>query len=98
MQASRASASSRTGQNVGSSKKPLFVCELTTKPFSFRVLIAHSISLAARLGEQDASFEWLERAFQERVNILIYLKIHFFFAALHGDPRYDALVKPIGIP
>jgi hypothetical protein len=52
----------------------------------------------ARLGEKDAAFEWLEKAFQERENFLLQLKVHPMFDGLHGDPRFDALVKRIGIP
>jgi len=52
----------------------------------------------ARLGDKDAAFEWLERAFQERATFLVFLKFHPLFNALHGDPRFDDLVKRIGIP
>jgi serine/threonine protein kinase/tetratricopeptide (TPR) repeat protein len=52
----------------------------------------------ASLGEKDAAFEWLERAFQERVAFLVSLKAPSYFGSLHGDPRFDDLVKRIGIP
>jgi TolB-like protein/Tfp pilus assembly protein PilF len=52
----------------------------------------------ARLGDTDAAFEWLERAFDERATFLVFLKFHPLFDALHGDPRFDDLVKRIGIP
>jgi tetratricopeptide (TPR) repeat protein len=51
----------------------------------------------ASLGEKDAAFEWLEKAFQERVAFLIFLKA-LYLGNLHGDPRFDDLVKRIGIP
>jgi hypothetical protein len=60
---------------------------------AFWIAAAH-----ARLGEKDAAFEWLERAFQERATFLLTVKVHPFFQALHGDPRFDDLVKRIGIP
>jgi len=44
------------------------------------------------------AFEWLEKAFQERVAFLIFLKVPSYFGSLHGDPRFDDLVKRIGIP
>jgi serine/threonine protein kinase/tetratricopeptide (TPR) repeat protein len=50
------------------------------------------------LGEKEAAFDSLERSFQERNPFLIYLKVHPTFENLHGDPRFDALVKRIGIP
>ena len=52
----------------------------------------------ARLGEKDAAFEWLERAFQKRTFFLVHFKVHHLFDTLHGDPRFDDLVKRIGIP
>lgn len=55
-------------------------------------------AIHAGLGEKDAAFEWLGKAFQERVSFLAYFKFHPTFDNLHGDPRFDALVKRIGIP
>jgi len=52
----------------------------------------------AYLNEKDVAFEWLEKAFQEHASFLTYLKILRCFDNLHGDPRFDALVKRIGIP
>jgi eukaryotic-like serine/threonine-protein kinase len=52
----------------------------------------------ACMNEKDAAFEWLEKALQEHALFLVYLKFHRVFDNLHGDPRFDALVKRIGIP
>lgn len=52
----------------------------------------------ARLGEKDAAFEWLEKAFQQHEGSLVNLKVDPRFDDLRGDPRFDALVKRIGIP
>jgi len=52
----------------------------------------------ARLSEKDQAFEWLEKAFQERAGFLVNLKHYRPFDILHGDPRFDDLVKRIGIP
>ena len=52
----------------------------------------------ARLGQRDAAFDWLERAFQDRAGFLANLRYYPLFDGLHGDPRFDALVKRIGIP
>ena len=55
-------------------------------------------AIYAGLGEKDAAFEWLEKACQEHTYFLVYLKVHPLFDNLHGDPRFDDLVKRIGIP
>jgi serine/threonine protein kinase/tetratricopeptide (TPR) repeat protein len=60
---------------------------------SFWIAAAH-----ASLGEKDAAFEWLEKAFHEHASFLITLKSNNYFDPLRGDPRFDALVKRIGIP
>ena len=52
----------------------------------------------ASLGDKDAAFEWLEKAFQERAPFLVYLKETVNFEGLRNDPRFDDLVKRIGIP
>jgi eukaryotic-like serine/threonine-protein kinase len=54
--------------------------------------------LHARLGDKDAAFEWLEKAYQDRVGLLVHLKTMPLLDVLRGDPRFDALVKRIGIP
>ena len=40
------------------------------------------------LGDTEQAFVWLERAAQERSNIMQYLKAHPFFDSLRGDPRF----------
>jgi adenylate cyclase len=52
----------------------------------------------ACLDDKDAAFEWLERAFQEHAGFLVWLKVFWDLASLHGDSRFDDLVKRIGIP
>jgi hypothetical protein len=52
----------------------------------------------ARLGEKDKAFEWLDRAFEERAGLLIYLNSHPMFDELREDPRFEAPVSRIGIP
>ncbi len=55
-------------------------------------------AIHGRLGEKDAAFEWLEKAFEDRIGLLVHLKTMPLLDALHGDPRFDALVKRVGIP
>lgn len=48
------------------------------------------------LGDKDRAFYWLERAFYERSNWLALTKIGRRLKPLHGDPRFDDLLKRIG--
>jgi tetratricopeptide (TPR) repeat protein len=52
----------------------------------------------AGLNEKDKAFYWLERAYQERSNWLTLIKVGKRLKNLHGDPRFDDLVKRIGFP
>ena len=62
-------------------------------PLSFFIAATH-----ARLGEKEEAFEWLEKSFQQHESFLTHFKVFPLFDALHGDPRFDDLVKRIGIP
>jgi serine/threonine protein kinase/Tfp pilus assembly protein PilF len=50
------------------------------------------------LGEKDQAFERLAKAFEERSGFLIYIKCDRRFDGLRSDPRYEALLKRIGLP
>jgi TolB-like protein/Tfp pilus assembly protein PilF len=50
----------------------------------------------AGLKENDKAFYWLERAYQERSNWLTLTKVGHRLKPLHGDPRFDDLLKRIG--
>jgi TolB-like protein/tetratricopeptide (TPR) repeat protein len=45
------------------------------------------------LGDTEQAFVWLERAAQERSNIMQYLKVHPFFDLLRGDPRFAQYLR-----
>jgi TolB-like protein/Flp pilus assembly protein TadD len=49
------------------------------------------------LGETDAAFEWMERAVQERCGPLVYQKIEPALDLLRPDPRFQDLLRRIGL-
>ena len=53
--------------------------------------------LHARLDEKEAAFAWLEKAYEERSSALVYLKVEPRFDSLRADPRYDNLLRRIGL-
>jgi tetratricopeptide (TPR) repeat protein len=50
------------------------------------------------LGNNDDAMRWLERAFDERSDFLIYLAVDPIFDPLRADPRFSRLVRRIGLP
>lgn len=56
-------------------------------------------ALYAKLGDKDNAFHWLDRAYEEREGqALTLLKVFPDFDTLHGDPRYQALLRKMGLP
>jgi TolB-like protein/Tfp pilus assembly protein PilF len=60
-----------------------------------------ALSLAmvyAAQGENDQAFAWLEKGYQRREGGLIFLNVTTDFQSLHLDPRFDDLVRRVGLP
>ena len=53
--------------------------------------------LHGSLGERDRSFEWADKAFEERAGLLIFLASVKPPRALRGDPRHTELRKRMGL-
>jgi tetratricopeptide (TPR) repeat protein len=51
----------------------------------------------ARLEDRDRSFQWLERAYQERDPYLIYLKVEPAVDGLRSDLRFPDLLRRVGL-
>jgi hypothetical protein len=49
--------------------------------------------LYVTLGDHDAAFEWLERAYTERRGWMAYLNIEPFLDGLRPDPRFQRWVE-----
>ena len=52
----------------------------------------------AVLGEKDKAIEFLNQAFRNHLGILINIKTYPDLRSLHGDPRFEELVKKMGFP
>ena len=49
------------------------------------------------LGEKTAALDWLERAVEERCPLMAYLKVDPEFDGLRAEPRFDRLLRKIGL-
>jgi tetratricopeptide (TPR) repeat protein len=61
--------------------------------WSFRIATYY-----ARLGEPDKTFEWLDKAYEERNNRLTLLNVNPAFDNVRADPRFAALIRKVGLP
>ena len=55
-------------------------------------------SIYAALGDKDKAFVWLDKAEKEHDLSTVRLKVEPRLASLRSDPRFDDLVRRIGIP
>jgi serine/threonine protein kinase/tetratricopeptide (TPR) repeat protein len=52
----------------------------------------------ARLGEMSPALEWLTKALEQRDSRMVALKVDPCFDALRSDPKFQALIKRVGLP
>ena len=50
------------------------------------------------LGDKEHAFQWLEAAYQERSDLLVYLNVDPRLDPIRSDPRFANLVRRVGIP
>jgi len=51
----------------------------------------------AALGDKDQAFQWLERSLQDRAWEITYLKVDPAMDSLRSDPRFNELVRRVGL-
>jgi serine/threonine protein kinase/TolB-like protein/Flp pilus assembly protein TadD len=63
-----------------------------------RYFSAYHIALIyAGLGDKGEAFNWLEKAFEQRADYLVFLKVDPRFDTLHNDARFASLLSRIGL-
>ena len=64
-----------------------------------RYVSAYDIALInVGLGDTERAMQWLERAYQERSDGLVYLKVDPRLDGLQSDPRFASLGRRLGLP
>ena len=51
----------------------------------------------AALGDKEQTFAWLEKAYQQRLHNMIFLKVEPELDGLRSDPRFATLVQQVGL-
>lgn len=59
---------------------------------------SNSIALVyTGLGDKDLAFEWLEKAYEERSELMTWLKVDPRLDSLRSDPRFTDLMRRVGL-
>jgi TolB-like protein/tetratricopeptide (TPR) repeat protein len=61
-----------------------------------RVPDIYPAAIHIALGEKDQAFQWLDSAYQDKVDRLVYLKVEPMADPLRSDPRFAQLLRKIG--
>jgi serine/threonine protein kinase/Tfp pilus assembly protein PilF len=70
------------------------LADITKNPERSEVGIAR---VYFQLGENEEGWKWLEKAYDERAYMLIFIKIDPFYDNIRSDPRFQALLKKVGL-
>jgi len=71
--------------------------EIKSNPRQQHVSPFHVAMLYAGLGEKDEAMRWLQKAYAQRDEWMVYLKIYPEFAALHDDRRFQEIERRVGL-
>ncbi len=82
--------------NRGAAMKALASLESTASSGHY-VPAVYSAAIYAGLGDRDQAMKWLEKAYSERTEYLIYLKVEPMADPLRSDPRFKDLVRRMGL-
>ena len=67
--------------------------------FAQKYISPHHIAIVyVGLGQKDQAFEWLEKAYEHREEILVFLNVDPSWDTLRSDPRFQNLVRRVGLP
>jgi serine/threonine protein kinase/Tfp pilus assembly protein PilF len=72
--------------------------ELKKEGASFPLLSYWAAIISNALQDKEQTLDWLEKACEERVGLLVLLKVASGFRNLTQEPRYQAILKRIGLP
>jgi len=58
----------------------------------------HIAEVYAGLGDRESTFQWLDKALQDRSNGLVFLKVDPGFDILRSDPAFLEVLRKVGLP
>jgi TolB-like protein/DNA-binding winged helix-turn-helix (wHTH) protein/Tfp pilus assembly protein PilF len=90
-----AAATARAGRRQEAERLTAEILAISRREYVSPALLAVPL---IGLGDRDRAFDWLERAYEERSNLMMYFTIHPIFDPLRNDPRYADLAASIRRP
>jgi len=72
--------------------------ELKKEGASVPLLSYWAAIISNALQDKEQTLDWLEKACEERIGLLVLLKVASGFRNLSQEPRYQAILKRIGMP
>lgn len=83
---------------IGDDAKALNVLDQLEKRSKYQYVSSYCRALVyVGLGEKDLAFEWLERAFAEKSEMMLWLNIGADCDSLRSDPRFHNLLRRCGL-
>jgi tetratricopeptide (TPR) repeat protein len=72
--------------------------ELLERSKNHNISATSIAEIYAGLGERDQALAWLEKAYREREDLLVTLKVNTRLHGLRADPRFTDLLRRVGLP
>ena len=84
-----------SGNRAGAERVLRDLKELSTKKYvnAFEIALIY-----VGLGDKDNAFEWLDKAYQQRSDMLVYLNVDPRLDVIRHEPRFIGLVKKVAPP
>jgi Flp pilus assembly protein TadD len=70
---------------------------LTTMAKSRYVPPSYFAIISIAMGDKNQAFAYLQKSYQDRSEQLLYLAVEPLVDPLHGDPRFDVLLRQVGL-
>jgi TolB-like protein/DNA-binding winged helix-turn-helix (wHTH) protein/Tfp pilus assembly protein PilF len=83
-----------SGDRVEAEKVLLKLKDMSKQRF---VTSYFTAAIEASLGKRNEAIELLEKSYRERVGLLAFLKVDPWFDDLHSEPRFQDLIRRIGL-
>src|SRR5262249_36642194 len=84
-----------SGRKTDGEKVLIELRELSKRDYVSPYLLA---GVYVGLGERKQAIEWLEKAYEQRDSLLPWIKVAPTFDSLRWDPRFQDLLRRIGLP